>query len=338
MTVLVTGASGHIGANLVRALVGAGRKVRCLVHVNRETLSGLDVEISDGDILAPASLDTAMEGVDVVYNLAACISLSMNHGGPVWRINVDGTRNVVEACLRNRVRRLVHFGSIHAFIQEPYDVPVDENRPLATGKKFPVYDRSKAAGVMEVRKGMEQGLDAVIVYPTGVFGPYDYEPSFFGQALINMACHTLPALTTGGFDWVDARDVAAGAMSAEQKAAPGSEYLLSGHWVSVPDIAAACGEVTGNYKACRTVPLWLAGAGAPIFEVWGKLRKTRPLYTRVSLTALKSNRNISREKAARDLGYQPRPFCETMADTLAWFDLNGMLRYDVKSEVVADRE
>ena len=329
MTVLVSGASGHIGANLVRALLGAGRKVRCLIHVHCQAIDGLDVETIEGDVLDPASLDRAMDGIETVYHLAARISLSMNNEEPVWAVNVDGTRNVVEACLRNKVSRLVHFGSIHALVQEPFDVPVDEDRPLAIDRRYSPYDRSKAAGVLEVKKGIERGLDAVIIYPTGAFGPYDYEPSFFGQALINIASRKLPALVTGGFDWVDARDVAAGAMLAETRAACGNTYLLSGHWVSVPKIDAMIAELTGG-KTCRlTVPLWLASTGAPFIEAWSRYSRTRPIYTKFSLSALRSNRSISHARAAADLGYQPRPFRETLADTLAWFTENGALNCEI---------
>jgi dihydroflavonol-4-reductase len=240
--------------------------------------------------------------------------------------NVNGTRNVVEACRRAGVRRLVHFSSIHALTQEPLNTPVDETRPLVMGHKLPPYDRSKAASEMVVRQAIEKGLDAIIIYPTAVFGPYDFAPSFFGEALMSMANCTLPALVTGGFDWVDARDVVAGAMLAEAKAPTGARYLTSGHWVSMCDIAKIIADITGVDTDKFVCPLWLAHAGAPFIEGFSHISHKRPLYTSVSLRALNSNRNISHAKATSELGYQPRPFRETLEDTLKWFEANGYLK------------
>jgi dihydroflavonol-4-reductase len=325
MTVVITGATGHIGANLVRALLEKGRPPRCLVHVNTRPLDGLNVEYVRGDIHDVDSLCSAFQGADVVYHLAACISLSMADWPKIEAINVGGTRNVIEACLRTGVRRLVHFSSIHALVQEPLETPVDENRPLADSGKCPPYDRSKAAAEKEIRRGIGRGLDAIIINPTGVIGPYDYQPSFLGEAILSMAQNRLPAMVTGGFDWVDVRDVAEGAMRAEVLAPAGATFILSGHWVSMCDIAAMVTEITGVKNDKFVCPLWLARLGAPVIEGVSRLNGNRPLYTGVSLRALRSNRCISHEKAAHELGYEPRPFRETLADTLRWFAANGLL-------------
>jgi dihydroflavonol-4-reductase len=330
MTVAVTGATGHVGANLVRTLVAKGIPTRCLVHLNHRAIDGLDVEKVHGDLRDLDSLCRAFQGVDVVYHLAASISLSMDDWSQLEAINVNGTRNVVEACRRASVRRLIHFSSIHALTQEPLDVPVDELRPLVDSRGCPPYDRSKAAAEREVRQGIEKGLDAIIIYPTAVFGPYDYQPSFFGEALMSIAKRKLPALVTGGFDWVDVRDVVAGALLAEAKAPPGTRYLISGHWVSMCDIAKIIKEITGVNTDKFVCPLWLAHLGAPFIMGISHFNGKRPLYTSVSLRALKSNRHISHERATRELGYQPRPFRETLADTLRWFEANGQLELPTK--------
>jgi len=332
MTVAVTGATGHIGANLVRALINEGRSTRCLVHVNCQAVDGLDIERFQGDVRDLESLCRAFQGADVVYHLAASISLSMADWPMLEEINVTGTRNVVEACLRTSVRRLVHFSSIHALVQEPLAIPVDESRPLVESRHYPPYDRSKAAAEREVRRGIEKGLNAVVIYPTAIIGPYDYQLSYFGEALLAMAQRKLPALVTGGFDWVDVRDVVAGAMFAEAKAPAGASYLLSGHWVSMCDIAAMVEEITGVATSRMVCPLWLACIGAPFIKVISQLNGKRPLYTSVSLRALKSNRHISHERATRELGYEPRPFRETLVDTLRWFEESGQLTRPQKAK------
>ena len=180
-TVVVTGATGHIGANLIRTLLAQGRPVRAMLHKDRRATEGLGVDIVEGDICDLNSLYKAFDGAEVVYHLAAHISLLMNDWSRLESVNIIGTRNVVEACLANGVRRLVHCSSIHAHVQQPLDVPMDESRPLVNSVKHVPYDRSKAAGEREVQKGIEKGLNAVIVNPTGVVGPYDYKPSHFGE-------------------------------------------------------------------------------------------------------------------------------------------------------------
>jgi dihydroflavonol-4-reductase len=332
MSVLVTGASGHVGANLIRTLVEKGHSTRCMVHVNCRAIDGVNCERVEADVRDPDSLSRAFKGVDVVYHLAAVISLSMADWPKLEAINVLGTRNVVQACLNAGVKRLIHFSSIHALTQEPFDVPVDENRPLSEAHYYPPYDRSKAAAEKEVLAGIKDGLDAVIVNPTAVFGPHDYQPSYFGEALLTMARGKLPAMVRGGFDWVDVRDVVAGAMLAEEKGKTGSRYLLSGHWVSMCDIAAMMEKITGVSNSKFVCPLWLAHAGAPFIKVACQIRGERPLYTNVSLKALKSNHHISHERATRELGYRPRPFRETLEDTLRWFQENGQLARSENSE------
>ena len=330
MTVVVTGATGHVGANLVRALLAKGRPTRCLVHVNRQTIEGLDTEIIQGDVCDQECLCHAFNGAEVVYHLAANISLLMDDWPLLESVNIIGTRNVVEACLRCGVRRLVHFSSVHALVQEPMGTPVDESRPLVESRQCSPYDRSKAAAEKEVQRGVELGLDAVIINPTAIVGPHDYRLSYFGEALLALACRQLPALVAGGFDWVDVRDVVDGAMRAEEQAPTGARYLLSGHWVSLCDLAAMVGEITGVSAPRFVSPLWLARLGAPIITAIGRLNGKHPLYTSVSLRALQSNRNISHTRATRELGYQPRPFRETLIDTLRWFEETGKLTLPMK--------
>lgn len=330
MTIVVTGASGHLGVNLVRALVADKRPVRAIVHKNKKTVESLGVEIVSANITDLDSLCRAFEGAEIVYHLAAVISLLKSEWDKVEAVNVIGTRNVVEACLRCGVKRLVHFSSIHALVQTPFDTPVDEARPLVESRQYPPYDRSKAAGEKEVHKGMEIGLNAIVINPTGVIGPYDFQPSHFGAALLSMANGKMPALIDGGFDWVDVRDVMTGAMQSEKVAPSGSKYLLSGHWVSMQDMAQVVKEITNASIPGFVCPMPLAQLSAPVVTACNRLLGRRPLFTTVSLKALDSNRHISHEKATRELGYQPRPFRETIFDTLKWFAEAGKLKCRLK--------
>ena len=324
--VVITGVSGLVGGNLARALLRQGRRVRGLVHQDRRAVEGLEMELVHADVGEPASLERALNGAEVVYHLAASISLEMDSWEEEEAVNIQGTRNVVEACLRCGVQRLVHFSSIQSLEQEPLDAPLDESRPRITpSKKHPPYDLSKAAAEEEVRAGIGRGLDAIILIPTAIVGPYDYSPSYFGSAIIALFRGRIPALVAGGFDWVDVRDVIEAALRAEKDAPGGTTYILSGHWHSVREVANMVADLTGTRAPRLSVPIGLAYLAAPAMTMLSRFNGSRPLYTRVTLNALRSNRQISHALATRELGYQPRSFRETLADTLEWFARHGYL-------------
>lgn len=324
---VVTGASGHVGANLVRSLLAQGRNVRALVQEsegNPKSLEGLDVELRHGDIRDADFVSDALRGADVVYHLAAHISLMMNSWPLVESINVGGPRNVVAACRQHGVRKLVHFSSIHAHEQEPFDEPIDESRPYVHKKGTPPYDLSKVAGERVVLQAIDEGLDAVILNPTGIMGPHDYMPSHFGCGLLMLAKGVLPSKVGGGFDFVDVRDVVQAAIAAEDAPA-GSKYLLTGHWLSMPEIADRVEALTGVRAPLLFCPRWLAMLSAPFATWFAQITGTRPVYTTVSLKALVSNQNMSAAKAEAELGFRARPFDESLQDALRFYVEQGLL-------------
>ena len=323
--IVITGTAGMVGGNLVRALQNTNQHLRGLIFHDRRAVAGLDIQLVEGDIRDPDSLRSAFQGADIVYHLAASISLKSDNWSKMRATNVIGTRNVVEACLSCGVQRLVHLSSIHALEQVPFNTPVDEYRQCVTSEKLPAYDRSKAAGEHEIQQGISNGLDAVILNPTGIVGPNDFKPSFFGKALIALGTGKLPALVNGGFNWVDVRDVVSGTIQAAQHAPSGARYLLSGHWRSIGEIAQIVAGHTGVPAPRFSVPLGIANAGLPFISMLAKLNGKEPLYTRFSLQSLKSNKQISHARATRDLGYRPRPIGETIADTITWFQENGYI-------------
>ena len=326
-TVIVTGASGHLGANLVRALLARGEAVRVLIHHDTRALAGLPVQHFRGDVCDPDSLLSAFAGADIVYHAAGRISLRKRDAPQLQAVNVEGVRNVLSAFRASGAHRLIHFSSIHALQQKPLHLPVTEDRPLVLGGGE-AYDRSKAAGERLVREAMTEGLDACILYPTGIIGPHDYHPSHMGAVLLTTARGGMPALVRGGFDWVDARDVAAGAMAAAEHAPSGSRYLLSGHWVSIAELARMVESLMGRRRRRMVVPIGLARLAAHWMEVWPEPRGRRAVFTPASLAALRGNPSISHVKAARELGYCPRPIVDTVRDTLQWFTQFGMLLAD----------
>lgn len=324
MIVSVTGASGHIGANLIRALLKQGRTVRVLIHNDRQALEGLEVEVVKGSITDPYSLYRTFSGSEIVYHLATIMSPSGNRD--LESINVIGTRNVVEACLKCGVRRLVHFSSIHALVQTPMDIPVDELRPLVDSHGSPVYGRSMAASEIEVRQGIEDGLDAIIINPTAVIGPLDFKPSLTGRGLLALARGKLPALIEGGFDWVDVRDVVVAALVAEEVAPLGARYILSGRYASLADIARLTEEIVGTSAPQIVAPAWLARTGATAISPFNYFLRGRHPFAGLAFHLLSScNRNISHERASRELNFFPRSLRSTLKDTFQWFQERGLL-------------
>ncbi len=325
MTTAVTGATGHVGASLVRALLGQGRRVRVLVRNDERAVEGLKVEKIKGDVLDPASLLELFKGADTVFHLAAKISLTGSEGGVVEKTNIQGTKNVIEACLRRKVKRLVHFSSIHAFSSPPDGGIIDERNPLATGAhEFP-YDRSKALSQMAVINAVTRGLDAVIINPTAVIGPLDFKPSFVGEMLIDIYRARFGAVIDGGYDWVDSRDVVACALAAEKKGKTGECYLASGHRRSFREVSRTIGLLTGRKTPSLVIPVWPCIVPAYCSLYISKLRGANPKFTPFALKTIRTHTRVSHEKSSRELGYNPRPFEETIRDILSWFRDRGLL-------------
>jgi dihydroflavonol-4-reductase len=320
VTVVVTGASGHIGANLVRDLVAVDRRVRVLVHRNRRPLEGLDVEVAAGDVLDPGSVADALRDAEVVYHLAGVISLSERRAPAIHAVNVAGTANVLRAAARSGVRRLVHCSSIHA-----YDLRgarrVDEHTPQVPegSRHHSAYDRSKAAGERMVRAAVERGLDAVIVNPTSVIGPSDFEPSRMGRFFLAFARGRLPALVRGGFDFVDVRDVSAALQAAAVRGRPGEGYLVGGHFRTVVELGAMAAAATGRPAPRLAVPLAVARLAAPAAEAIARRSGTEPLFGRGSLAVLRAGTPVDSGRAAAELGHRPRDTADTVRAVYDWF-------------------
>ena len=325
MFAAVTGASGHLGANLVRSLLAKKWRVRALVHHDKRALEGLDIEYVQGDVLDKESLTKAFTGADVVFHLAGRISVVTYDRKEVEAVNITGVQNVVDACLATGVKRLIHTSSFHAHKQEPLDQPMDESRSLLDEGYYPPYDHSKAKGEKIVRAAIEKGLDAIIINPSGMLGPNDFKPSHFGTTILSMAKGKTPALVDAGLSWVDIRDVADGMIKACEQAKPGAKYFLSGNWITLKDIAQQVAAITGVKPPRIVLPMWLAKTSAPAAMFFDRIRGRRPLFTPISMKELESNPDISHAKASKELGYQPRPIEQTIADTVAWFKTNGFL-------------
>ncbi len=319
MKTAITGLTGHVGVTLAQALLERGHDVRGVVRGTAAALDHLPVECVTGDVRDLASLIAAFTGVEVVFHTAARISISRSDIRETTEVNVGGTRNVIAACRKAGVRRLVHFSSIEAIDPYPLDTPVTEDRPAVNGSAGSPYALSKAMAEAEVRRACSEGLDAVILNPTAIIGPNDTKPSLLGRALMSFARGTIPFLIDGGFNWVDVRDVVRSAVEAADHGATGSRYILGGRWASMAELATLACEAIGRQPPRITVPMALAQVWAPVSAAWCRVAGRQPLFTAYSLAVLRGNRSVAHDRAARDLGHAPRDLQVTVRDTCAWF-------------------
>jgi dihydroflavonol-4-reductase len=319
--ILVTGATGHIGNVLVRELITHGEGVRVLVRPGKTplALAGLDVEMIPGDILDQDSLDRALPGVGLVYHLAARISLATGPDPETERVNLEGTRNVIAAIRRLRSARLVYASSIYA-LRKPLDgVPIDETQPFEPLQCQGVYDCSKAMASLEVQSAVAEGLDAVILCPTAVIGPYDFHDSEAGRAIRMYMRPGLKFYVQGAYDFIDVRDAVQGFILAASKGRRGETYILGGDRMTVREVAQIVQDAAGGWHAGLEVPLWLAYWVADLVPFYNELTGAKPLFTRYSLDAVCSNSLISHAKASRELGFHPRPARQAIVDAVRWF-------------------
>lgn len=324
MRVAVTGASGHIGNCLVQELKKQGAEIRVLVHDFRSDLDEMNIELIPGNLLEPESLVNLCEGADVVFHLAAQIAIENRSSEHVYETNVTGTKNIIKAANRSGVRKFIHFSSIHAFqVGSPGSI-LDESRPLIDTSRT-IYEFSKAEGEREVMKAVKEGLNAVIINPTAVIGPFDYRNSLLGQAILKIYRNKLPFLVPGGYNWVDVRDVVAASINAIESGRKGENYILSGKFCSLKDLSTLISKISGC-KIPATVPVSLARLACPFINLYSTFLNKQPLYTYQSLDILvNSPDNISNAKARKELGYEPRPLEQTLRDTFDWYRANNFI-------------
>jgi dihydroflavonol-4-reductase len=324
---VVTGSNGSIGNVLVRELLKRGRTVRVFSRPTSDikSLEGLEVEKVVGNIQDVDSLIKSFKGADIVYHLAAMISIMPGDRSLIRSINFEGTRNVVNACLRCGVKRLVYTSTIHALKEPPFGTVIDENMPFNPKNNRGEYDRSKALASLEVVKAAKNGLDSVLVCPTGVLGPYDFKISAISQTFIDFINKKLKFMVNGAYDFVDVRDVAVGHILAAEKGKAGENYILSGERVTMDEIMSMLEVITGVEASRLRVPIWMAKIAGVFTPIYYKLTNTTPRFTGYSISTLQSNSYISHGKASKELGYSPRTVKQSIKDTIKWFRENKII-------------
>lgn len=325
MRVAVTGASGFLGHCLSIALEKKVSHLKLLVHNNLDGLETLNVEIIRGDIRDKNTLSQLVRDTDVVFHLAAVLSIGEIPKNLVHEINVLGTKILLDACQEQQVKKIVYFSSIKALQVSHPQAILDESANLITSTKN-AYDKSKADCERMIQLASQDGLQAVILNPTAVIGPGDVRPSYLGEALIKIYNNKFPMLVTGGYDFVDVRDVVGAAITAGLNEDHGGRYILPGNWHSLREIAEMTESLARKKINKMAAPLFLARTALPFFQLHSRLSGRQSLFTSESLDNIRtSHRLISHQKAARELAYSPRPILYTLTDTFEWFKLKKMI-------------
>jgi dihydroflavonol-4-reductase len=321
-TAFVTGASGFVGANLARALLDRGWRVRVLVRGDAPSLAGLDVERVTGDLFAPALAD-AMRGCDALFHVAATYSLWRRDRDAVLRANVDGTRSVLAAARAAGVPRTVHTSSVAALGARDDGAPADETHQSPPGRLIGAYKRSKYLGEQEVRRAVGAGQDVVIVNPTTPVGPWDAKPTPTGEIIVRFVTGRMPAYVDTGLNVIDVRDVAAGHILAYERGVTGERYILGNENLTLrallDRLAAVTGRPAPRLRVPRFVPLAYAALGEYVLAPLG----VRPDVALDGVRMAKQRMFYSAEKAVRELGLPQSSVTNALADAVSWFEQHG---------------
>lgn len=318
---LVTGGTGHLGSMLVHALKDSGQTVRVLCMPNDKTALPPGVQRAPGDICDKASLagffDTGGYTSVTLIHCAAIVTIATRYNPAVWATNVTGTQNLLSWCFERQIDRVIYVSSVHAIPEQPAPAAIAETEDFAPDQVVGQYAKSKAAATALVLDAAKAGLNISVVHPSGILGIGDLNrTSPMNRIVEAVARGRLRIGLHGGYDFVDVRDVVQGILACETRGRRGHCYILSGCYQTVRDVMT---------QVCRTVKrrpprVYLpAGFAARIAEIGERVTerfRRKPFFTPYAVWTLQTNAVFSRDKAWRELSYQPRPFTETIRDVL----------------------
>ena len=304
--VLVTGAAGHVGNALVRELVADGEKVRALVMPGEDItgIRDLPIEMVEGDVLDPASVEPGGgRGRGGLPPRRHHLSIMPGRNSIVRQVNVVGTTIVARQARLAGVRRLVYVSSIHALARPPRGTPIDETVPFDPHNAAGEYDRTKAEASLVILDEVRRGLDAVIVCPTGIIGPFDYRGSAMGRQIRNWMRPGTHVVFDGHFDFVDVRDVARGMILACRNGRRGRPISCRGSGSPSPSSSPASRRSRDPPPRSSACPAWVATLASVLFTAVARVLHKSFQFTTYALETLRSNSLISAAKARRELGF-----------------------------------
>ncbi|MEQ8201173.1 MAG: NAD-dependent epimerase/dehydratase family protein [Syntrophomonadaceae bacterium] len=325
---VVTGAAGHLGSAIILQLIRNRQTVRALVMPMEKHIPE-NAEIYFGDVRDKESIEPCFENLNgrelIIIHCAGIVSIATKFDQMLHDVNVTGTRNVVELCKKHHAAKLVYVSSVHAIPEKPNGTVMTEINEFSPDQVTGCYAKTKAEATAYVLAAAKQGLNACVVHPSGIVGPYDYGRGHMTTMIIDYCQRRLTSGVNGGYDFVDVRDVANGVVAACDAGRPGECYILSNRYFKVSEILLMLHEITGKRKIKNFLPLWFVKATAPLAELYYKILRQPPLFTPYSIYTLNTNALFSHQKATHELGYTTRDMKETLSDTVSWLKEMGRI-------------
>lgn len=328
MKIFITGADGFLGSNIVRLLLQKGHQVKALIQTGStsENLNGLEVEKCFGDLLSPKSIDESTKGFDAIMHLAANTSIWPKRSEKIREINIQGTKNILDSALKNKISRFIYFGTANSFGYGTSNCPGDENKPYKSRKYKLDYMDSKYEAQQIVKEYIQnKGLPALILNPTFMFGPYDSKPGA-GQMILAIYKQQLPGYAPGGRNFVYVKDVAEAACNALKMGRIGECYILGHknmHYKEAFDLIAK----TLNVPAPKLyLPKFATLIYGRFCEVVSKFSKSEP---RVSIAAAKISNDthfFNPTKAIRELNMPQTDIETAVLEAFTWFKHNKYIQ------------
>ena len=326
MLAFVTGATGFVGSHVARALADQGADLRLLVRAssNTKNIDDVNADRVTGDLRDPASLEKGIAGCDVVFHVAADYRLWVRDPEEMHRANVEGTRAILEAARKNRVRRVVYTSSVATMGFTSNGQSADENSPVSLDNMIGPYKRSKFLAEQVATEAARSGQDVVIVNPSTPVGERDIKPTPTGRIVVDFLKRKFPAYVDTGLNLVDVKECARGHIAALEKGRSGERYILGGDNLTLKQILDKLAAITGLPSPTVRVPYVLALATGVVDEiVTGRIRGREP---RATIDAVRMGRKkmfVSSAKAERELGWKIAPVDGALRRAAEWFRENG---------------
>lgn len=327
---LVTGAAGHLGSTVIKKLLEKNARVRAFILPSDQTDMDTRVEIIRGDITNPDDIKKFLYNPEnenlVVIHCAGIVSIKSKFDQKVYDVNVGGTKKIVDASLIAGVKTFLYVSSVHAIPEKPKGETMTEITHFDQKQVVGLYAETKAEATAYVLDAFNKGLDARIVHPSGIIGPYNKGDNHTVAMLIDYLQGRLTSAIAGGYDFVDVRDVAIGILECLEKGRPGQTYILTGGYYRLTYILDIASRITGKKPIRNILPLWFVKFLAPVEELYYRILRRPPLFTTYSIYTVSSNARFSHEKATKELGYNPRPIKETIKDTISYLELEDIIK------------
>ncbi len=326
MKVFVTGATGFLGSHVARVLSGQGADLRLLVRPtsNLRNLEGLNAETTIGDLCDPPSLEKAMAGCEAVFHVAADYRLWVRDPAQMYRSNVEGTRAILEASRKNRVRCVVYTSSVATIGFTGNGHPADEDSPVSLGDMIGHYKRSKFMAEQVALEAGRHGMRVVTVNPTTPVGEGDIKPTPTGRIVVDFLKGKFPAYVETGLNLVDVRECARGHVAALEQGKSGERYILGGENLSLKQILDKLGAISGLPSPTVKLPYMVAYIAGAVDQMYsGRLLGREPRATIETVRMGKKKMWASSDKAEGELGWKKIPVDDALRRAVEWFHSNG---------------